>query len=260
MASSYARCERAAKQQHDNQVNQKFESMVKVLLYLETELQFKEELLELLSEDERVQPIVNEKLAELNKRVHSDPCVALGRDGLYNKEVWDERFRDFGGSCPQMDPVDHVVRTNSHHLGASAAMRCVELAEDQLKRYTETFMTLQKAAYSLKKMKQKLSKEKHRRSKDSSTTESQENPSEIISKLQENNKLLYDKLCWERERANRLENHVEAINATMLRDRRKSGYIIKVLVEEVEQITQQSKMQNHLANGSYMNGFHVETV
>jgi len=80
--------------------------------------------------------------------------------------------------------------------------------------------------------------------------------SAIIVELQEKNKLLYDKVLWERNRANGLENQLEQLHAVINRDRRKSGYIVKILAQEVEQLSQQVKFYNDRGHGDPPNGFH----
>ncbi|KAK3704545.1 hypothetical protein QZH41_018264 [Actinostola sp. cb2023] len=230
------------------------ESMLKLLLFLETELQLKEEILELLMEDDRINSILNEKIAELSKRNTRDPALALGRDSLYQKDTWDKCFQEWRETSP---PIEQVIVSNSLHLGASAAMRCVEIAKLQLHRYKETYITLQKAAKGYKKLKQKLIKEKHRKSDDLSV-DNVEALSAVIVELQEKNKLLYEKVIWERNRAKNLENQLEQLNAVINRDRRKSGYIVKVLAQEVEQLSQQVKFYND--RHEQPNGFHKTTV
>ncbi|KXJ29096.1 uncharacterized protein LOC110252352 [Exaiptasia diaphana] len=233
------------------------ESMLKLLLFLETELQFKEEILELLLEDERVNNILNEKIDELSKRKRCDPALALGRDSLYEKDTWDECFKKWRETSP---PVEQVLVSNSVHLGATTAMRCVELAKVQLHRYKETYITLQKAAKGYKKIKQKLIKEKHRKSEDFSL-DNAEAMSAAITELQEKNKLLYDKVIWERNRANNLENQLEQLNAVINRDRRKSGYIVKVLAQEIEQLSQQVQFYNERNDHNELpNGFHKPAI
>ncbi|XP_031553252.1 uncharacterized protein LOC116290374 [Actinia tenebrosa] len=235
-----------------------FESMLKLLLFLETELQLKEELLELLMEDERVNTILNEKLAKLRERNMNDPALALGRDNAFEEGTWSACFDEWRESS---SPVERVIASNSLHLGARAAMRCVDLAKLQLHRYKETYCTLQKAALGYRKIKQKLIKEKHRRSQDM-TFDSPETLSTLITDLQEKNKMLYEKLTWERNRANKLENQLEELTAVMNRDRRKSGYIVKVLAHEVEQLSQQVRMRNDLTKQDERlpNGFHKSSV
>lgn len=93
------------------------------------------------------------------------------------------------------------------------------------------------------------------------TLDSPETLSALITDLQEKNKMLYDKLIWERNRANKLENQLEELTAVMNRDRRKSGYIVKVLAHEVEQLSQQVKMRNDLTmQDGPPNGFHRSNV
>lgn len=90
------------------------------------------------------------------------------------------------------------------------------------------------------------------------TLDSPETLSTLITDLQEKNKMLYNKLIWERNRANKLENQLEELTAVMNRDRRKSGYIVKVLAHEVEQLSQQVRMRNDLTNQDDLppNGFY----
>lgn len=85
----------------------------------------------------------------MSKRKRCDPALALGRDSLYEKDTWDERFKKWRETSP---PVEQVLVSNSVHLGATTAMRCVELAKVQLHRYKETYITLQKAAKGYKKV------------------------------------------------------------------------------------------------------------
>lgn len=85
--------------------------------------------------------------------------------------------------------------------------------------------------------------------------------SAAITELQEKNKLLYEKVIWERNRANNLENQLEQLNAVINRDRRKSGYIVKVLAQEIEQLSQQVQFYNDRNNHhDSPNGFHKPTI
>lgn len=82
-----------------------------------------------------------------------------------------------------------------------------------------------------------------------------------IVELQEKNKLLYDKVLMERNRANTLENQLEQLHTVINRDRRKSGYIVKILAQEVEQLSQQVKFYNDRGgHNDPPNGFHKTAV
>ena len=100
-------------------------------------------------EDEKVREIINKKLTKLNKAEIHDPVLALGRDNLYDEEIWDECFQDWTSPTPSFL---HTVQSNSSFLGASTAMRTVEVAETQCKKYMNTFRSLEKMAYSYKKV------------------------------------------------------------------------------------------------------------
>jgi hypothetical protein len=102
-----------------------------------------------LQEDDGVKTILNEKLAKLKERNMRDPSLALGRDSLFEEDTWDACFREWRESSP---PVERVIASNSLHLSATAAMRCVEIAKLQLYRYKETYFTLQKAAKGYRKV------------------------------------------------------------------------------------------------------------
>lgn len=109
-------------------------------------------------------------------------------------------------------------------------------------------------------LKQKLTKEKHRKSEDFSMDNVEAMYAKIVE-LQEKNKLLYDKVLMERNRANTLENQLEQLHTVINRDRRKSGYIVKILAQEVEQLSQQVKFYNDRGgHNDPPNGFHKTAV
>ena len=93
--------------------------------------------------------ILNKKLEKLNKTDVHDPVLALERDQLYNEETWNEFLQDWASPTP---PFLHTVQNNSSFLGASTALRTVEIAETQCKKFKNTFLSLEKMAYAYKKV------------------------------------------------------------------------------------------------------------
>ena len=103
-----------------------------------------------LQEDERNQELLNKKLHRLNRKDRHDPVLALGRDNLYEEELWEEHLE--GWETGTSSSFDHVIKSNASQLCAVAAMRTIETARAQLQKYIRTYKTLEKAGRSYKKV------------------------------------------------------------------------------------------------------------
>lgn len=103
-----------------------------------------------LQEDERNQDILNEKLSRLNRKEQHDPVLALGRDNVYEEELWEEHFEEWESG--KDSSFDHVVKSNASQLCAVAAMRTIEMAQAQHRKYIKTYRSLEKTGKSYKKV------------------------------------------------------------------------------------------------------------
>ena len=101
-------------------------------------------------EDERNQDLLNEKLRHLNRKEQHDPVLALGRDNVYEEELWEEHFEDWESG--KDSSFDHVVKSNASQLCAVAAMRTIEMAQAQHRKYIKTYRSLEKTGKSYKKV------------------------------------------------------------------------------------------------------------
>lgn len=101
-------------------------------------------------EDERNQDILNEKLTLLNRKEQHDPVLALGRDNVYEEELWEEHFDEWESG--KDSSFDHLVKSNASQLCAVAAMRTIEMAQVQHAKYIKTYKSLEKTGRSYKKV------------------------------------------------------------------------------------------------------------
>ncbi|XP_058966236.1 CTTNBP2 N-terminal-like protein [Pocillopora verrucosa] len=227
----------------------RFENMMKLLLFLEAELQLKEEIIELLLEDERNQDILNEKLTLLNRKEQHDPVLALGRDNVYEEELWEEHFDEWESG--KDSSFDHLVKSNASQLCAVAAMRTIEMAQVQHAKYIKTYKSLEKTGRSYKKLKQQLTaKETKVEAKDTNREpESDWEIRELEMKIGE----LYLQIDSERERNEELERKIEELNTSINKERRRCKKVIETLANEVERLTNLVKAQGR--NGHHLNGF-----
>ncbi|CAH3110831.1 unnamed protein product [Pocillopora meandrina] len=227
----------------------RFENMMKLLLFLEAELQLKEEIIELLLEDERNQDILNEKLTLLNRKEQHDPVLALGRDNVYEEELWEEHFDEWESG--KDSSFDHLVKSNASQLCAVAAMRTIEMAQVQHAKYIKTYKSLEKTGRSYKKLKQQLTaKETKVEVKDTNREpESDWEIRELEMKIGE----LYLQIDSERERNEELERKIEELNTSINKERRRCKKVIETLANEVERLTNLVKAQGR--NGHHLNGF-----
>lgn len=223
--------------------------MMKLLLFLEAELQLKEEIIELLLEDERNQDILNEKLTLLNRKEQHDPVLALGRDNVYEEELWEEHFDEWESG--KDSSFDHLVKSNASQLCAVAAMRTIEMAQVQHAKYIKTYKSLEKTGRSYKKLKQQLTaKETKVEVKDTNREpESDWEIRELEMKIGE----LYLQIDSERERNEELERKIEELNTSINKERRRCKKVIETLANEVERLTNLVKAQGR--NGHHLNGF-----
>lgn len=223
--------------------------MMKLLLFLEAELQLKEEIIELLLEDERIQDILNEKLTLLNQKEQHNPVLALGRDNVYEEELWEEHFDEWESG--KDSSFDHLVKSNASQLCAVAAMRTVEMAQMQHEKYIKTYKSLQKTGRSYKKLKQQLTaKETKVEVKETiREPESDWQIRELEMKIGE----LYLQIDSERERNKELERKIEELNSSINKERRRCKKVIETLANEVERLTNLVKAQGR--NGHHSNGF-----
>ena len=104
----------------------------------------------ILQEDEKNQDILNEKLSQLNRKEQHDPVLALGRDNVYEEELWEEHFEEWESG--KDSSFDHVVKSNASQLCAVAAMRTIEMAQAQHRKYIKTYRSLEKTGKSYKKV------------------------------------------------------------------------------------------------------------
>jgi len=105
-----------------------------------------------LQEDEKNQDILNEKLSHLNRKEQHDPVLALGRDNVYEEELWEEHFEEWESG--KDSSFDHVVKSNASQLCAVAAMRTIEMAQAQHRKYIKTYRSLEKTGKSYKKVRE----------------------------------------------------------------------------------------------------------
>ena len=103
-----------------------------------------------LQEDEKNQDILNEKLSRLNRKEQHDPVLALGWDNVYEEELWEENFKEWESG--KDSSFDHVVKSNASQLCAVAAMRTIEMAQAQHRKYIKTYRSLEKTGKSYKKV------------------------------------------------------------------------------------------------------------
>lgn len=103
----------------------------------------------ILQEDEKNQDILNEKLSQLNRKEQHDPVLALGRDNVYEEELWEEHFEEWESG--KDSSFDHLVKSNASQLCAVAAMRTIEMAQAQHRKYIKTYRSLEKTGKSYKK-------------------------------------------------------------------------------------------------------------
>lgn len=106
----------------------------------------------ILQEDEKNQDILNEKLSQLNRKEQHDPVLALGRDNVYEEELWEEHFEEWESG--KDSSFDHVVKSNASQLCAVAAMRTIEMAQAQHRKYIKTYRSLEKTGKSYKKVRE----------------------------------------------------------------------------------------------------------
>lgn len=104
----------------------------------------------LSQEDEKTRDILSEKLSQLNRREHHDPVLALGRDNIYEEDLWEEHFEEWESG--KHSSFDHVVKSNAGQLCAVAAMRTIKMAEEQQEKYLQTYRSLQKTCKNYKKV------------------------------------------------------------------------------------------------------------
>ena len=104
----------------------------------------------LSQEDEKTRDILNEKLSQLNRREHHDPLLALGRDNIYEEDLWEEHFEEWESG--KHSSFDHVVKSNAGQLCAVAAMRTIKMAEAHHEKYLQTYKSLQKTGKNYKKV------------------------------------------------------------------------------------------------------------
>ena len=103
----------------------------------------------IFQEDEKNQDFLNEKLSKLNRKEHHDPVLALGRDSIYEEELWEEHFEEWESG---KNSFDHVVKSNASQLCAVAAMRTIEMAHAQHEKYIKTYKSLEKTGRSYRKV------------------------------------------------------------------------------------------------------------
>jgi len=229
----------------------RFENMMKLLLFLEAELQLKEEIIDLLLEDEKNQDFLNEKLSQLNRKEHHDPVLALGRDNIYEEELWEEHFEEWESG--KNSSFDHVVKSNASQLCAVAAMRTIEMAHAQHEKYIKTYKSLEKTGRSYRKLKQQLT------AKESTKVVIQEPIREPgsdsaweIRELEMKIGELHLQIESERKRNEDLERKVEELTATIGKERKRCRKVIETLANEVERLTNLVKAQGR--NGHHVNG------
>lgn len=228
----------------------RFEKMMKLLLYLEAELQLKEEIIDLLLEDENTQDILNEKLSQLNRKEHHDPVLALGRDNIYEEELWEEHFEEWESG--KNSSFDHVVKSNASQLCAVAAMRTIEMAQAQQAKYIKTYRTLQKTGRSYKKLKQQMTAKETKVVIQEPIREPGSDSAWEIRELEMKVGELHLQIDNERKRNEDLERKVEELTTTMGKERRKCRKVIETLASEVERLTNLVKAQGR--NGHNLNG------
>lgn len=229
--------------------------MMKLLLFLEAELQLKEEIIDLLLEDERNQALLNEKLSWLNRRELHDPVLALGRDNMYKEELWEEHFDEWESG--KDSSFDHVVKSNASQLCAVAAMRTVQMAHAQHEKYLKTCRSLEKTGKNFLKLKQQLSvKESSKVVLRDPVRETNSDSAWEIRELEMKIRKLDQQIENERKRNELLERRVEELTTTMGKERKRCRKVIETLANEVERLSNLVKAQGrngHLLNGLKMN-------
>ena len=78
-------------------------------------------------EDKRNQDILNEKLTLLNRKEQHDPVLALGRDNVYEEELWEEHFDEWESG--KDSSFDHLVKSNASQLCDLLSRPSVELGQ-----------------------------------------------------------------------------------------------------------------------------------
>lgn len=229
----------------------RFENMMKLLLFLEAELQLKEEIIDLLLEDDRNQEFLNEKLSHLNRKQHHDPVLALARDNMYKEELWEDQFDEWESG--KDSSFDHVVKSNAGQLCAVAAMRTIGMAHAQHEKYLKACKSLEKTGRNLLKLKQQLpAKESRKVVVQDPIRQPGSDSAWEIRELEMKIEKLNQQIDNERKRNEVLERRVEELTTTLGKERKRCRKVIETLANEVERLTNLVKMEGR--NGHNLNG------
>lgn len=228
---------------HDDRA---FDTMLRLLIMMEGELQTKEAIIDVLMEGRTKDEVLLNKLNKLLGVRETDPFSALKRDGVYSHQKWSELFA-------KENERDHaVLADSSRYLSACSSLRAISVARIQNQRYSEAYEMLQKTVKSYKKLKIKYTKERRK-----STTELQPHPppAEVndvnTTKTAEMLAQAREQLEQEKERCREMEKKVQQLSSKMDDEHRRTMSVEKQMRDEIRRLNRELRQERENAKRNH---------
>ena len=232
---------------HDDRA---FDTMLRLLIMMEGELQTKEAIIEMLMEGHSKDD--DALMNKLNKFLgvrETDPFSALKRDGIYSHQKWTELFVNDN----ERDRA--VLADSSRYLSACSSLRAISVARLQNQRYSEAYEMLQKTVKNYRKLKVKYTKERRKTieiiappdplpqiSPANDVTDSPastiRDDSQLANQVEEDTNL-----AREQERCRGLEEKVEQLTQKMAEEERQRMSIEKQMRDEIRRLHRELKVE-----------------
>lgn len=218
---------------HDDRA---FDTMLRLLIMMEGELQTKEAIIELLMEGRSKDGVLLNKLNKLLGVRETDPFSALKRDGVYSHKKWSELFMN------ENERGHAVLADSSRYLSACSSLRAISVARLQNQRYSEAYDMLQKTVKSYRKLKVKYTKERRK-----SVIDPQPHPPAAqvndVTVTAINGMAACEQLEREKERCRELELKVEELTSKMAEEQKQTRSIEKQMRDEIRRLDRELRQE-----------------
>ncbi|XP_028396821.1 uncharacterized protein LOC114520698 isoform X2 [Dendronephthya gigantea] len=229
---------------HDDRA---FDTMLRLLIMMEGELQTKEAIIEILMEGRSKDEALLNKLNKVLGVEETDPFSALKRDGVYSHHKWTELF------MKENERDRAVLADSSRYLSACSSLRAISVARLQNQRYSEAYDMLQKTVRSYRKLKVKYTKERRKPVEEISPTSPVPLPVSLppVSTNNDTDSAVNGHresahVEREQERCRGLEEKVEELTKKMAEEERQRMSIERKMRDEIRRLHRELKAERDL--------------
>lgn len=225
---------------HDDRA---FDTMLRLLIMMEGELQTKETIIEILMEGRSKDDALLNKLNKVLGIRETDPFSALKRDGVYSHQKWSELFMNGN------EREHAVLADSSRYLSACSSLRAISVARLQNQRYNEAYDMLQKTVKNYRKLKVKYTKERRKAIEENPPAHPVPlppvSPGEVndVTDFPANDIRESEHLAREQERCRGLEEKLEQLTKKMAEEERQRMSIEKQMRDEIRRLHRELKIE-----------------